>query len=655
MDLRRTLMLASCFVMGATTLLRADSGEVPPPYKPPAVQQRDQWTQEKMVGFMRDLTEFIRDKHLVDDPNRRVYGMVYEFYEDGKQIQSFGLDTMHDGAWLASSMMTAHLVDPDGPYMEFARTYQIPFYTNVINNSDRIFRNKKLRQGQDNKPLAEPLKGWVPRGWDDGEGWNHRPLKQFKNLDLSGSRDSSVERDNGEFVQAYFTPSNHLAQDLAEMLLNVWMVTHDPDVKRAMDNLFSYREEYFGRIRVLRYAQGFMTDNKDLREWMLNQQFDPHSGVTYPGMYRQAGKGLHVSYDDPMAWQASAQVAEASRTGRPRPEPMWKFAHTAYDAANTMEMYFDDRPWPIGMFWFDLQGPPAFVKGTGKINKYMSEGGFVFGARGIQYAATAASILPALKAHPELWERRYRQEHSSDTLVRIVDDPPATDARQDRVYRASGEISADGVRVRLVSDPKNLHVLIRSSKPTVTLGISHAAANVYPPKHKGIVRVTRQGEVAVVNDADEAVSHESAFRGGDVWTAELRIPYTIMPSQAHWINGIDHGRYDVTVNDQPAGTVYMLSSPERVIRRLEELVIGTVATWHDIWTEAGCIPSSWRTHNRQHEGCDSGNYAHLIKTIARWLLYQQGTTEWDALRKNRPRRPIESELPRRTREVLGLE
>ena len=42
-----------------------------------------------------------------------------------------------------------------------------------------------------------------------------------------------------------------------------------------------------------------------------------------------------------------------------------------------------------------------------------------------------------------------------------------------------------------------------------------------------------------------------------------------MPAQKHWINGVDHGRYSVTINGGDLAVVYLLSEPERIIGRLE--------------------------------------------------------------------------------------
>ena len=34
--------------------------------------------------------------HIVTDDHAKTFGMTYEFYGDGRKMQSFGLDSMHD-------------------------------------------------------------------------------------------------------------------------------------------------------------------------------------------------------------------------------------------------------------------------------------------------------------------------------------------------------------------------------------------------------------------------------------------------------------------------------------------------------------------------------------------------------------------------------
>ena len=59
------------------------------------------------LARVNELTEFVYIHHVVADPVRPTYGMTYEFFRDGKQIQDFGLDSLHDGAWFTLAMLSA--------------------------------------------------------------------------------------------------------------------------------------------------------------------------------------------------------------------------------------------------------------------------------------------------------------------------------------------------------------------------------------------------------------------------------------------------------------------------------------------------------------------------------------------------------------------
>src|SRR5258708_1454365 len=97
------------------------------------------WPRERLLAFARELTDFVFQNHVVTDPKRKTFGMSYEFWKDGKKIQEFGLDSMHDGSWLMSALVTMQRADPSGDWLSRAQEYQAPFYTNLLLNSDRIF------------------------------------------------------------------------------------------------------------------------------------------------------------------------------------------------------------------------------------------------------------------------------------------------------------------------------------------------------------------------------------------------------------------------------------------------------------------------------------------------------------------------------------
>ena len=615
-------MAAVLLVVGAAGAAR---GETPAEralrtYVPPPAPRADDWPRYRLVAFMRDLVDFVYKHHVVTDPARKTYGMAYEFYAGGKPMQEFGLDSMHDGAWLMSAMATAHRADPEGKYLDRVQRYQAPFYANMMSRSDRLFPDMK-RTDEDKKPFLKPVKGWVPRGWDDGGGF---------------------KKSGQPFYEGYHPSSNHLAQDLANPTMNLWMTTRDSALARAVMDLREYKVEYFGPISVIETAAGIMNARPDLYETYKPSAFTVHSlDPCHSGLCRQNAAGI-PAYDDDLAWEYRAATARYLVDGRMPPETVLRSAARVYASALAMELYFDSAPYPYGMYFFDIQGPPKFVQGAGRLDEYLSNSKKLFGARGIQFAWVGAGVLPYLAKHPGLWEQPYREKHADEPLVRIVDAPPDTDGRKDAAYAASQPLATGTTTVTLLADPMNLHVFIESDRPEATLEI-RPADPVAGETPVGRFTVTRQKSARAVNGRGEPLVHRAAFRGGDAWTAELRVPFAVVPGQAHFINGLDHARYEVVVDGGPKRTVYMLSDPARIVARIEAIALGTIATWHEVWRKMGVIPSGYQMMEdrrvRAWELSDLGNYAHLVHTIALWLIYREGTSEWEIIRRDFPGKP----------------
>jgi hypothetical protein len=233
----------------------------------------------------------------------------------------------------------------------------------------------------------------------------------------------------------------------------------------------------------------------------------------------------------------------------------------------------------------------------------------------------------------------------------MVDDPPVTDGTMDDVYSHSGGVGdlapvpqgepTAGASVHLVSDPKNLHLFIQSSMLEVALTIQPAGPQT-GEAHYGKILIGKDGTIAAANDKGERLLFASAFVAGPQWTAEMRIPYTVVPGQVPWMNGVDFGRYKVFLNGSLAGTVLIASDPSRIRKRLEDAVLGNIEYWHRVWRQAGFIPGGWRsptTPAGSWEISDAGGYAHLMNAIALWLIYQDGKREWQTIREEFPSDP----------------
>ena len=241
------------------------------------------------------------------------------------------------------------------------------------------------------------------------------------------------------------------------------------------------------------------------------------------------------------------------------------------------------------------------------------------------------------------------------TRVPIVDEPPVTDGKREDAYVKLP--SANGEDVWLLSDPQNLHIFVEASKPEVALTFQHALPPT-PDIRIGKITIKKGGAVLGVNDRAAKLLAVSAGADGERWGAEVRIPYSVVPEQAQWMNGVDHGRYIVGCNGK-AQVVYFMSSDERVRHRLENLALGSIDYWHRVWKRSGSIPSGLSAPTAQAgtwEMSDAGNYAHLIKTIALWLIYTADQREWTIIQKEFATEPRPAPLlPETVLKAQGIE
>lgn len=622
------------------------------PYAPPPAPKADQWPRERLAKFMHDLADFVYEKHVVRDPARKTYGMTYEYLRDGKWTQEFGLDTMHDGSWFMSAMTTAHRADPAGGYLERIQKYQVPFYVNLLMHGDRLFPDQKGTK-EDKQPRTGPMKGYAPRGWDDGAG-----------IDLKGK----------PFAGGYFTPSNHLAQDLANTLMNVWLTTRDPAIPAAVECLWAERMAYYGRIRPIEFAHEIMAGRTELPANLLPPTFDQAAlDPCWSGLYQQNATALK-SYNDDSQWSYRNATVLAALAGRPMDTFAAWGAANAYAADLGMEVFFAGGPFTHGLFLFDLQRQPAFVKGEGRLEEhYATSKRFFYGARGTGYAWVAAGVLPELARRPDLWTEAMAKSAAGAARVAIVDTPPTTGWKKDAAYGLSQALKHETTTVTLLADPKMLHLFIESDRPEVTVEIRPAqpvAGDVPVGKIKVIYDTSSMLQNAAgvlvpawggkgINEKGHALACRAVLGKGLPHMAEVAVPFAWVPNQSHFINGLDGAVFEVVINGGPKQRVVMLSDPARIRARLESLVLGTIATWHDVWTRYGFIPSGYHPDEARRvkswELSDTGHYAHLIHTIALWMIYKDGKAEWEIIQAQTPKAPLAAEpLPESVLKAQGL-
>jgi hypothetical protein len=608
------------------------------PYQAPTALNPADWPKDRLVKFADELATFVYDHHVVKDKTRKMYGYTYEFYRDGRQMQTKGLDSMHDGFWFLGGMLSAHRAFPHGKFLDHVQQWQVPFYTTVLNHSDVVFPSKP-RSPEDKKDYVEPLKGWIPRDWEDGQGYPHGKAQPYGDpwLDIS---------------------SNHLFQDAFNILMDAWMTTRDPAVAEAVMHMHQYKREYYGPVNTFDFPAGVVSnDEKLIKQFGALPKATVHDyAPMYNGAYLQNEVSLHT-YDDALAWYYRHAIANYLLNGNIDEAFIRKCLLRTLGTFHSMEVYYDSEPWPYGMIFFDIQRPPKFVKGEGRLDNYFSQPFKLFGGRGVQMVWTAAAVLPYLVKHPEVWEQPYREKYDGEPLVRMVDTPPTTDGKKDAIYAKSQSVTTGGTMVTAISDPKNLHLLVESNAPSVTLTLKHALPDA---ARTATITLAKDGTVTAVNDQGAALLHEAKCTAGNAWIAEIRLPYTFMRGQAAWINGVENGRYTLTVNGE-SKTLYLLSEPARVVKKLEAVILGTIDTLARISEEqGGGIPSGYhpdpKRKVRSWEVSDSGNIGHVISTVALWSIYQQGKNEWEILKANFPAKPMPAKpLPAEVLKLLGVQ
>lgn len=618
----------------------------------------DAWSDARLVQFLDELVAYVDAHHVVRDPAAVTYGMNYEFYdpETDRKVQAFGLDTMHDGAWFASSLLVADRACPERGYLDRVLKYEVPFYVNLLNHSDALFPEKVERQ--DKKEIVEPLKGWAPRGWDEGIGYDFATGKRFGRIEWSSPKADEVvtRRKDGEFWYSYYTPSNHLSQDLADLMLNAWLSTRSSEVASAARHLREYKLEYFGPIATLEHAAAMAAGVEPQRSFETAELDAEDGGHYYGGLYQQQEASLPV-YDDNLAWQYRACVAEAVEQRRPLdPAAAWEIAARVHGAMALYEAYFASEAWPRGLYAFHRA--KADIAEGKFVQPHNTRQPMLAGTRGIQLSWLGAAVLPALRARPEAWENPYREKHRSDLLIRMVDteQAPQTDGRADEVYRKSQPFAPGNTTVRLVSGPAALHVWVQSTEPKVKLTVG-AAAPAGQSLPAGLIEIGSDGKVIATNNRGDRLIYQSRFVAGSPWAAELRLPYTVSPGQARWINGVEHGRYTIAIDGGKPSGWYLLSEPERIIRRLEGLVLGTVETWHRIWKAKSYLPAAYMPGGKTPGNWDmseNGGYAHLIHTIAMLLIDRAGSSEWQRIAERSPQTPLDVSLPASVLRAQGI-
>jgi hypothetical protein len=432
-----------------------------------------------------------------------------------------------------------------------------------------------------------------------------------------------------------------MAQDIALMLQQSWLLMKDgPDADShrwaaeltdAVKNHAACVQRHHGFIPMTSSALATITADPDQMKKHVPAAdapalWDPSNHYT-KALYdfKPGAKMPFPGFADDQEYHYYYGIAKA---GGALPEPLaFKLIYDAYTEPLLYRYYCDDAEPPPGVNVFDLH--PYYCI-DGKPENYRSDrkgpGGNPkpIGSRmGPQSMAMAGIALQALKADPNIWERRYEHQFKDDLRVYVEDWPPGTRAEPVAVVpwqisqgtlrltstrsalRISGEMTADAVEIRIYARPE-------------TTGAFAA------------ITVKRDGTVEAKNDAGLALllsgtAIPAASPNG--FTFSLQLPYTLVKGQQPWANGVEHERYALTLGAERR-TLYLASDAGVVRAHLEYELAHGLRTWQTIFHEIGYIPTGLGTGREMDRFSDTGGYAHLITAAAQWILYQQANADW---------------------------
>lgn len=624
-------------------------------------------------ALMRELAQFVFENHLKRDPQSPQRGMVYEYFDTRRKgqfdqfVQGEALDTMHDGAWLATAMVNAHRATGDPFYREFLVEWQLPFYLKMLNHSDELFTAKR----NDARPGAAPWgkiwafqdgeKGFVPYYWDDGGSVSMERRRDKNPLAIRPSTDFLAGKPNPHFLLDGYShgSSNHMAQDLAVMLQQAWLLLKDgrsaasrqlaDETAAAAKHLHASRLRHFGTIAMVASAAALANRDAELMK-RVPAAHDPRywnpNGDYFRALYsfKPGQRVVTPGFADNQQFQYYYGIAKA---GGKVPKPLaFRLIYDAYTVPLLYEYYSDDAEAPPGVNRFDLH-PYFFI--DGKPADYRSDrkgpyaGPRPIGSRlGPQNMIVAGWALQLLREYPGIWNERYERDFRDDARVYISpgvagDEPQRTPrpknsggsprlipSHPDHVQLRWTELELGGATLRLASTHDALHVAGEADGDLLALKIFSR-----PDGEGAFAEIAiRDGKLSVANNAGETLlfTGDAQTNDGRV-TFSLRLPYTVCKGQKLWTNGVEHGRYSLAVGD--ARRNLYLASEEADVRAVLERQLGAgLRVWRAIFRQYGYIPTGINAGADWEFYSDSGGYAHLISAAAQWLLYLDGRNDW---------------------------
>jgi hypothetical protein len=403
-----------------------------------AAAKKKPMTADETRTFMKRLAAFVFEHHMKRDEGSPQRGMVYEYLDMARTgrpdrfVQGEALDTMHDGSWFAGALVNAYRATGDPYYKDMLTKWVLPFYLKMLNHSDELFTNKgaAVRDGAPawDKPWAfqEGEKGFVPYYWDDGGSVSLERQLDHNPLPIRPSHDWFVgnHKPNPDgFLHGYsLGSSNHMAQDLAVMLQQSWLMLKDSSdeadralaeqTAQAAMRLQESRVRHFGYIPACVAVAALTNHDSELMKRVPDEGRDANwlpdnHAVRALYAFKPGQKYPFAGFADDVEFRWYYGLAKA--VGKPPEALAFKVIFDAYTEAMLYDLYCDDVKRPPGLNRFDLF-PFYFVDGKPEDYRSQKKGHFgkprPSGSRfGPQNMVACGWAIELLDAYPGVWQK----------------------------------------------------------------------------------------------------------------------------------------------------------------------------------------------------------------------------------------------------------
>jgi hypothetical protein len=608
-------------------------------------------------AFMQRLARYVFEHHLKRKDGSEQRGMVYEYFDPARAgqfdqfVQGEALDTMHDGAWFAAALVTAHRATGDPYYRDLLAQWVLPFYCKMLNHSDTLFSARR----NDARPMAhafdrehayqEGETGFVPYWWDDGGSVSLERRRDKNPFGPFACSDRLAGRPNPQFLLDGWShgSSNHLAQDLGVMLQLAWLVFRaapdEPgrrlaaDLAEAARHLQECRMRHHGHVPMCDAPAALALGDPALLKHVPDQS---GPGVWKPdNHYFRAVYAFQPGQRYPTPGFADDQQYRcysglARHGGELPPALAFRTVYDAYTEPLLYRFYCGDQPPPPGVNRFDLH--PYHFK-DGKPEDYRSDrkgpGGQPrpIGSRmGPQNLAGCGYALQLLLARPGCYRAAADVLARGDRVIPLLPLEPGAGLSR---YDVAVDEGPTGLHGHATLDALELAGYWRAAEP-VTVRVFGR------PDGQGgqaILTLKPDRTITVANDRGEPLLAEiETGRTSKVGDKEfpgftVRLPFTHVKGQKAWAAGAEWGRFSLRIGDKTVNCC--LATPEDHLRAwLERELGGGLRTWEAIFTAHGYVPTGLGAGDWDRFS-DSGGYAHLLNAATQWLLYLEGKNDWD--------------------------